>query len=500
MICFNVLIFPTGAMSLLSLTFDGLTQATHYAPKGQTKVVNVQEMMQVDLLIQRVKTEMRVEQLALLLIEYCSSSGKQGIDLNERIPRVFGAPTPLFLAAKYGRTTILRALLEAGADPTIPTHSREESARSHQHSAWAQKDRDTETPRYGVYFNATPLHIACLMGHADIVEILLKCAGVGGVSWDTPVLQADRRSDPMLPPRLRRFLDDTTTWGNQLVEESALHLAAGCLRSEVVAALSKHELQLIRSTHQTTPGDMDQSGGTTSQKELRRRKNFGHRGTATAPATSLLVFLIRADLGHPDAKAILKTFLEHGTDFSFFCEEQNPLPPQLAEATNLSTVLGFSCPMLLMLSPATEADALEVLAAWPRDERGGGEQTSTCFKDLLNTPVTFYLCEKRFVAGREGGGEEEILKSSGEKITWSVLSLLKKFRSGQARLEAELLRLGAQEKPGEGQLEKVAPTDDMQVGPACSVLVEEGRKNKTSVRVVAEKATPLGLTINVPFD
>ena len=99
-----------------------------------------------------------------------------------------------------------------------------------------------------------------------------------------------------------------------------------------------------------------------------------------------------------------------------------------------------------------------------------------------------------------GGGEEEILKSSGEKITWSVLSLLKKFRSGQARLEAELLRLGAQEKPGEGQLEKVAPTDDMQVGPACSVLVEEGRKNKTSVRVVAEKATPLGLTINVPFD
>lgn len=465
----------------VSYVFRDMSDRVRYADKGREKIIDVNEWVDaferyknkplLPRMIELMNINRNREKLAMVLLDYAKGTDKDcpTVDPNQRVFELFGAPTPLFIAAKTGQEVVVRALLSAGADPRIATLGKAEcekllaegedpavaqaigalATRTPLFGAPEAVSRDT--PRFGIYYNATPLHIACLMGHAKIAEMLLEhdgCGNAGGHASeeDTKALsealvQVDPMSDPGFPPQLREILKEASfNTGHETVEVTALGLATLQWRSEVVAVLSKHELELVAKRkehsdveHPEQPSSIGSDTGSVVEDRWNTRlKNFGHHKAVTPvhtaePTAMLAVAVIHA--GDPDCRAIVQTFANHGTDFSGQVRCTFPFPEPQAEATHLLTARHFFFPMLLMMSNASEEDVLVVLQVLLQNQ-------STNNTVDLNSRVTFCLYEKRSASPPE-------FYLTGEEITWSVLSLARKLRPNDQKLESDLLRLGA---------------------------------------------------------
>ena len=93
--------------------------------------------MSINLLTQAVK-EKDLETIELLI--------KKGVDVNSKDK---SGKTPLYWAAEYGRTNVVKLLLKAGADVNATV---------------------SDGPLKGY----TPLHEAAYLGHKDTVKVLIK--------------------------------------------------------------------------------------------------------------------------------------------------------------------------------------------------------------------------------------------------------------------------------------------------------------------------------------
>ena len=129
-----------------------------------------------------------------------------GADVNVRLPMV-GSPdddyTPLAIAAREGRADIVRALLEAGADPRrviglfLGKALHEASYFGHAEVVRTMTDgrersdvRASELDAQGAYNGMTPLHDAVWHGHLEAARALVEAGA-----------RLDRRTHAGLTPR-----------------------------------------------------------------------------------------------------------------------------------------------------------------------------------------------------------------------------------------------------------------------------------------------------------
>lgn len=101
---------------------------------------------------------------------------EMGADISARTalnnPIIAGA-TALHLAAFYGRTASLQALIDLGSDPTEATSSTSESSPADSSSASSSNAVASNTTP-----NSTALHLAVKQGHAAVVRLLLSIPSV----------------------------------------------------------------------------------------------------------------------------------------------------------------------------------------------------------------------------------------------------------------------------------------------------------------------------------
>ena len=107
-----------------------------------------------------------------------------GADVNEKSP-VIGSgndgQTPLLVACFFGHAAVVRALLEAGANPTVndylmaatPAHKASYAGQSDALKVLLDHAPGIDLTAQGPYNGYTALHDACWHGHREAVEILL---------------------------------------------------------------------------------------------------------------------------------------------------------------------------------------------------------------------------------------------------------------------------------------------------------------------------------------
>ena len=151
--------------------------------------------------------------------------------------------TPLMLGARYGHISVVRSLLELGADPHLgdkrgwlALHHGAEAGFPDVVKNLLDADSDVNAPDVLGY---TALHLAAAGGHREVVEQLL----VAGVSCDvfdkgsssTPLHHAARENHPGIVALLTGSgarVDEPNQFGR-----TPLHVGAGYGHTEVVAAL-----------------------------------------------------------------------------------------------------------------------------------------------------------------------------------------------------------------------------------------------------------------------
>lgn len=450
-------------------------------PPPQSRQTDQQESPTPELQLLQKKLRAPATELILLLLAHIKPNTASTL-LDRRLGRLFGAPTPLFVAAKMGNSDIVDALLRAGADPSVATLGW---ARLQEHTesgltfnkkapegtragAFRPQTSDPHTPRASVYCDATPLHVACLMGFADVARSLLEAlakqeSGTStreeplGISkspldWNKPKMRLDPGSDPALPPQYRAFLQrmggGIAKGEGDLVAETALGLAVLAKRPAVVAELSRFEGEVV-GRHLGTA------------EALRRRRAF-------AEPNDIVHMLAR--VGIPECREIVKLLIAHGVDCSGKVELNLPLPETqgkvssyvffcfwcsvsssagtlggradhlmfftcrirvafirffgcVPQVTHLSFARHFSLPMLLLVSNGSDADVSEVMESLVRATGPAN----------LNRRVTFRLYEKT----ADGN------VSLDQQIIWSVWSLAQRYRPGAKELHQLLSQLGA---------------------------------------------------------
>ena len=118
---------------------------------------------------------------------------RDGVDLDYRHPRTL--QTPLMASCLGGKAKILAALLEAGADPSIPEkdgyHAPHGAAFQGRPEAMKVLIETGIDVRHRHEDGYEPLHRACWggkEGHSETVSLLIAppSSGGGGVPWDVP--------------------------------------------------------------------------------------------------------------------------------------------------------------------------------------------------------------------------------------------------------------------------------------------------------------------------